>query len=103
MAANKSQGNYFGLFLVGGTVLCTGFVYFEGGFGKALLALGAILLVGSLIGFMGIKPLEGKTALKPASESMKFVGAAVALLGWVLTLIGVHVTTSVGGRIIFAL
>ena len=34
---------------------------------------------------------------------MKLVGAAVALLGWLLTLAGIHITDSAGGRIIFAL
>ena len=84
-------------------MLCAGFAYFEGGTGKALLALGAIVLIGSLFGFMGIKPLEGKTALKPGPEGMKLVGAAVCALGWLLTLSGVHITDSTGGRIVFAL
>jgi hypothetical protein len=103
MAANKSQGSYFGLFLAAATVLCAGFAYFDSGTGKALLALGAIALIGSLLGFMGIKPLEGKTALKPGPEGMKLVGAAVCALGWCLTLVGIHLTDSTGGRIIFAL
>ncbi len=84
MAANKQQGSYFGLFLAAATVLCAGIAYFEGASGKALLALGAIALIGSLFGFMGIKPLEGKTALKPG-------------------LAGIHITDSTGGRIVFAL
>ncbi len=103
MAANKQQGSYFGLFLAGATVLCAGFAYFESGTGKALLALGAIVLIGSLFGFMGIKPLEGKTALKPGPEGMKLIGAAVCALGWLLTLSGIHITDSTGGRIVFAL
>ena len=52
-----------------------------------MLVLGAIVLIGSLFGFMGIKPLEGKTALKPGPEGMKLVGAAVCALGWILTLV----------------
>ena len=103
MAANKQQGSYFGLFLVGATVLCAGFAYFDSGSGKALLALGAIIFVGSLFGFMGIKSLEGKTALKPSPEGMKLIGAAVCALGWLLTLSGIHITDSTGGRIVFAL
>jgi hypothetical protein len=103
MAANKQQGSYFGLFLAGATVLCAGFAYFGGGTGKALLALGAIALIGSLLGFLGIKPLEGKTAKNPGPEGMKLVGAAVCALGWILTLSGIHITASTGGRIIFAL
>ncbi len=103
MAANKQQGSYFGLFLIGATVLCAGFAFFESGTGKAMLALGAIVLVGSLFGFLGIKPLEGKTALKPSPEGMKLLGAAVCALGWLLTLSGLHLTDSTGGRIVFAL
>ncbi len=103
MAANKQQGSYFGLFLAGATVLCAGFAYFGSGTGKALLALGALGIVGSMLGYMGIKPLEGMTAMKPGSGGMKLVGAGVALLGWLLTLAGIHITDSAGGRIIFAL
>ncbi len=65
--------------------------------------LGVIVLIGSLFGFMGIKSLEGKTALKANPEGMKLVGAAVCALGWILTLLGLHMTDSTGGRIIFAL
>jgi hypothetical protein len=103
MAANKQQGNYFGLFLVGATVLCAGLAYLDSGSGKALLALGAIVLIGSLFGFMGIKPLEGKTALQSNPTSMKLIGAAVCALGWILTLLGLHITDGTGGRIVFAL
>src|SRR5260370_40487011 len=102
MAANKQQGSYFGLFLAGATVLCAGIAYLDSGTGKALLALGAIALIGSLLGDMGIKPLEGKTALKPGPEGMKLVGAAVCALGWGLTLVGFHLTDSTGGAIPFA-
>jgi hypothetical protein len=103
MAANKQQGSYFGLFLVGLTVLCAGFAYFDSATGKALLVLGALGVIGSLFGYMGIKSLEGMTAMKPGSGGMKLVGAAVALLGWLLTLAGIHITDSAGGRIVFAL
>jgi hypothetical protein len=103
MAANKQQGSYFGLFLVGATVLCAGFADYDSGMGKALLALGAIGVIGSLFGYMGIKSLEGKTALKSNPTGMKLVGAAVCALGWLLTLMGIHLTDSVGGSIVFSL
>ena len=103
MAANKQQGSYFGLFLVGATVLCSGLAYYDSGTGKALLAVGALGVIGSMLGYLGIKPLEGKTALKDNPLGMKLLGAGVSLLGWILTLAGLHITDSTGGRIVFAL
>ena len=61
------------------------------------------VLLGSLFGMLGIKSLEGKTAVKPEPMAMKLVGAACALLGWVITLFGMHLTPSTGGRIVLAL
>ena len=45
MAASKSQGSYFGLFLVGGAVLCGGIAYIASGTGKLLLVVGAAILL----------------------------------------------------------
>jgi hypothetical protein len=103
MAANRAQGSYYGLFLVAATVLCAGFYMWSGGMGKLLVVVGAIGLLGSLFGMMGIKSLEGKTALKDNPMAMKLVGAGCSLLGWVVTLFGMHLTPSVGGRIVLAL
>jgi hypothetical protein len=103
MAANKSQGSYFGLFLVMATVLCAGIAYMETGFGKLTLVIGAVGLLASLAGFLKIKPEEGKIAARPAPEGMKLAGVCVALLGWLLTLGGLHIVDTVGGRMIFAL
>jgi hypothetical protein len=103
MAANRAQGSYYGLFLVASTVLCAGFYEYSSGTGKLLLVVGAIGLIGSLFGMLGIKPLEGKTALKSNPAAMKLAGAACSLLGWGITLFGMHLTPSVGGRIVLAL
>ena len=103
MAANKSQGSYFTLFLVGATVLCVGIYDFSGGFGKLLFAIGAVVLIASLVGMWKIKPLEGATALRPSPGLMKLVGAGVAAFGWVITLFGMHLTSNLGGRLILAL
>ena len=103
MAASKSQGSYFALFLVGGTVLCAGVAYVASGTGKLLLLVGAAILLGSLAGFLKIKPLEGETPILPSPEIMKWIGAGVALLGWVVTLGGLHLVDGNGGRIIVAL
>jgi len=103
MAANKSQGSYYSLFLVAATVLCAGIFYFDSGKGKLLLLVGAVGLVASLFGMLKIKPLEGKTALKPGPGAMKLLGAGFSALGWVITLFGMHLTPSTSGRIVLAL
>jgi len=103
MAASKSQGSYFGLFVVGGTVLCAGIAYIATGTGKLLLLVGAAILVASAVGFLKIKPLEGETPVLPSPESMKWLGAGVCLLGWLVTLGGLHLVNSNGGRIVVAL
>ena len=103
MAASKSQGRYFGVFLVGSTVLCAGIAYVASGTGKLLLLVGAAILLGSLAGFLKIKALEGETALQPSPETMKWIGAVVAALGWVVTIGGLHFVDGNGGRIVIAL
>src|SRR6267143_3296014 len=103
MAASKSQGSYFGLFLVGGTVLCGGIAYIASGTGKLLLLVGAAILLASVVGFLKIKPLEGETPVLPSPETMKWVGAGVAVLGWVVTIGGLHLVDGNGGRIVVAL
>jgi uncharacterized protein (DUF697 family) len=52
---------------------------------------------------MSIKSLEGRTALNPSPLVMKLIGAGCSLLGWVITLFGMHLTPSVSGRILLAL
>lgn len=103
MAANKSQGSLYTLMLVGMTVLCSGLYLWSGGGGKLLTAIGALGVGGSLFGMMNIKSLEGVTAMKSSPFAMKLVGAACSLLGWIITLFGMHLTPSVGGRLILAL
>jgi hypothetical protein len=103
MAANTGQGRSFTMFLVGLTVACVGIAYLSAGSGKLALVVGVVILLMSLFGFLKIKPLEGKPAQKAGPTAMKLVGAFVAALGWVLTLFGLHVSQSVGGRIVLAL
>ncbi|MGH9496356.1 MAG: hypothetical protein ACRD3B_15255 [Candidatus Sulfotelmatobacter sp.] len=102
MAATRSQGSYYTLFLVAATVLCAG-IFAGGGTGVLLLLIGAVGLLASLFGMLKIKSLEGKTAMKPSPTGMKLIGAFVAGLGWVITLFGMHITPSVGGRLVLAL
>jgi hypothetical protein len=103
MAANRSQGSYYALFLAMATVFCAGVGYFSTGLGKLLLVVGAAGLLASLFGMRKIKPLEGKTALKPSPLGMKLIGAGAAALGWLITLFGMHITPTVSGRIALAL
>jgi len=103
MAATKSQGSYFGLFLVGGTVLCGGIAVFGTAAGKLLVLVGAGILLAAAGGFLRIKPLEGETPLQPSPEAMKWIGAGVALLGWVVTIGGLHYVDTSGGRIVVSL
>lgn len=103
MAANKSQGSYYTLFLVAATVLCAGIFFWSGGMGKLLFVVGAVGVVASLFGMLSIKSLEGKTALKSSPLAMKLMGAGCSALGWIITLVGMHLTPSVVGRGILAL
>jgi hypothetical protein len=103
MAANKGQGRSFAVFLVGLTVACAGLASWSGGFGKVLLLVGVVLVVMSLMMARGIKPQEGKIAQRPSPEGAKIVGALIALLGWIVTVVGIQFVTGTSGRIILAL
>jgi hypothetical protein len=103
MAANKQQGSYLTMFWTGATALCAGLAYLTEGFGKLVLVLGLAAVAISLVGFLKIKPMEGKTAGVAGNAVLKLLGMAVAVGGWFVTIAGLHITTSVGGRLIFAL
>lgn len=102
MAANKSQGSFYSLFLVGCTAACAG-IFLSSGMGKLLIVVGVVAIIGSLFGMMKIKADEGPTAMKPGPEGMKWVGALVALAGWGVTVVGANMISSTGGRIVLAL
>jgi hypothetical protein len=103
MAANKQQGSYLTLFWTACTVLCAGIAYFAEGFGKLVFLIGLAGVVISLIGFVQIKTLEGKTANPATIPALKALGIVVNLGGWFITISGLHLTTSVAGRLVFAL
>lgn len=103
MAANKQQGRSFGLFLVGLTTACAGIYGFSSAIGKAALVVGLLVLAVSLLRFIKIKPLEGKTAAGAQSEPMKAVGVLVTVGGWVVVLFGLHLASGVTGRLIISL
>ncbi len=100
MAATTSQGKQFTFFMAGLTAVCAGIAFFDSGAGKAALAIGAVLFALSLWGFFKIKPLEGKTAEGAQPAVMKLIGVAVVLAGWLFVLFGLHLTASVGARMV---
>ncbi len=69
MAATKSQGRDFTLFMAGLTAVCAGIAFFSSGAGKLALIVGAVAVIAALAGFMKIKPLEGKTGGGAATGS----------------------------------
>ena len=103
MAANKQQGQSFGLFLVGLTATCAGIYGISSGIGKVVLAAGLVVLAVSLLQFIRIKPLEGRIASGAQSAGMKAVGVLVTVAGWLLALFGLHLVSGVGGRMVFAI
>jgi hypothetical protein len=103
MAASTGQGRGFTTFLIGFTAICAGIAYMSTGIGKLVLAVGAVIFVASLFGFLKIKPLEGKPAQKASSMGMKLAGAFTAALGWGITLFGLHLVDGTGARIVLAL
>lgn len=98
MAATKAQGTTFTLFMGGLTAACAGIASFSSGGGKAALGLGIICVAASFVYFLKLKPLEGKVSLGAQPAVAKIAGAALALGGWVVVLVGLHLTASVSGR-----
>jgi hypothetical protein len=100
MAATKSQGTNFTLFVAGLTAVCAGIAFSSSGVAKLVLIVGAVAVAGSLWGFFRIKPLEGKTGGTPQPAVMKLIGVAVVAGGWLFVLYGLHLTAGVGGRLV---
>ncbi len=101
MAANKKQGQWLTAFLVGLTAACAGIAGYSS-FSVVWLLLGIVVLAASIWSFFKLKPLEGKVAAGPQPAGMKLVGVAVVILGWLVVLFGLHLTPSVGGRMVAA-
>jgi hypothetical protein len=103
MAATKSQGKDFTLFVFGLTAACAGIAFFSSGLGKVALILGLISVAAALAGFLKIKPLEGKTGDSPQPAVMKLIGLLIVVGGWLVVLFGLHVTSATGGRLVISL
>lgn len=100
MAANKGQGRSVSLFLVGLTTACAGLGLLSGGMGTVVLLVGVVVLAVSLWLFFQLKPLEGKVALGAQPAAAKLLGVIVVIAGWAVVLFGLHLTPSVGGRLV---
>jgi uncharacterized membrane protein len=102
MAATKTQGKTFMLFMVGLTGACAGIAYSTTGAGKVALGIGLIAVAVSLFEFFKIKPLEGRIGVGPVPQPtvLKLAGILVVLLGWLVVLFGIHLTGGVGGRMV---
>jgi len=98
MAATKSQGKAFGLFMVGLTTAAAGIAYLSSGSGVAALIVGLIVVAISFGFFLSIKPQEGKVPDAPQPLALKLAGIVASLGGWLIVLVGMHATASVSGR-----
>jgi hypothetical protein len=103
MAANKKQGQWFALFLIGLTVACAGIAGYPKGLGMAALVIGLLILAVSFWSFLKIKPLEGKVALGAQPAAMKALGVLVTIAGWLVVLFGLHLAAGIAGRLILTL
>ena len=103
MAANKTQGQQLTIFMVGITSACAGIAYLSSGMGKVALIIGVVLLALAFWKFYSIKSLEGKIALESQPPLQKLMGLVVNIAGWLVVLLGIHLTPSVGGRMVAAI
>lgn len=98
MAATKSQGKAFALFMVGLTTAAAGIAYISSGSGIAALIIGLIVVLVSFGFFLSIKPMEGKVPDAAQPLALKLAGLVAAVGGWLIVLLGLHLTASVSGR-----
>lgn len=100
MAATTSQGKSFTVFMVGITVAATGLAFSASGIGKVALVAGLAIIGYSFFKFFMLKPHEGAPAEGKQPAMMKLAGLVLALGGWLVVLIGLHLTPSVSGRMV---
>ena len=98
MAATTSQGKSFTVFMVGITVTAAGLAFIASGIGKVALVAGLAIIGYSFFKFFMIKPLEGPPAEGKQPALLKLAGLVLALGGWLVVLVGTHLTPGVSGR-----
>lgn len=100
MAATTSQGKTFTLFMVGATTAAAGLAYITTGLGTAAFIVGLFVVAASFVGFIRIKPFEGKSGESVQPIVLKLAGVASILLGWFIVLIGIHLAAAVSARMV---
>ncbi len=103
MAATKSQGKAFGLFMAGITTTCAGIAYISSGSGIAALIVGLIVVAISFGLFVSLKPQEGKVPMASQPFVLRLAGLALAVGGWLIVLFGLHISSAVSGRMVTTL
>jgi hypothetical protein len=103
MAATKSQGRVFGIFMLAAIVAAIGTTYFSAGSGKLAFFVGLIGLAASMGLFLKIKPEEGFVPEAAQPIVLKLAGLVAALGGWLVVLFGLHLATAVSGRMVTSL
>jgi hypothetical protein len=103
MAATKSQGRSFTIFIVGATLTAAGIAAFSSGIGKLALIGGLVVFAASFGYFLKIKPDEGEIADKGQPTVMRVAGVLAAFLGWVIVLFGLNLSSNVSGRMVTTL
>jgi len=103
MAATKSQGSAFTLFMGGITAAAAGVAFFSTGMGKLALVLGVVVLAVAFFRFLKIKPEEGEVAEGAQPAVLRLAGLAAGFGGWIVVLFGLHLTASVSGRMVTTL
>ncbi|HEY3703496.1 MAG TPA: hypothetical protein VGL22_00440 [Terracidiphilus sp.] len=98
MAATKSQGKAFTVFVAGVTVGAAGLAAVSTGLGKVGLVVGLALTAVSLAVFLKIKPEEGDVPKISMSAGLKLLGLVLAISGWLIVIAGLNLSTSVSGR-----
>lgn len=98
MAATKSQGKAFALFMVGLTTAAAGIAYISSGSGIAALVVGLIVVAISFGYFLSIKAAEGQVPENVQPFALKLAGVTAAVGGWLIVLFGLHLTATVSGR-----
>lgn len=103
MAAGKSQGKSFSVFLIGLVVACVGLANAIAGMSMLALLIGIVLIAASFAWFFKIKPHEGKPALGSQPTGQKLLGLLLAVGGWLIVLGGLHLTSGTSGRMAIAI